>query len=156
MLRAIENMGIEMSFGIIFIGNGELSKKDYARFIEKHKLSEEYIQQSTSFLTSMREMLQYVKNTTQYKKYLSRYEYMVKLKTIDKEDLFNDINLHFHDRNFIFFIALQQASKNKMNPPDHKHFRGNVRVLRQHRPDHGHVEGRHRQTPSHDEGGHPD
>ena len=38
MLRAIENMGIEMSFGIIFIGNGELSKKDYARYIEKHKL----------------------------------------------------------------------------------------------------------------------
>ena len=40
MLRAIENMGIEMSFGIIFIGNGELSKKDYARYIEKHKLRE--------------------------------------------------------------------------------------------------------------------
>ena len=33
-------MGIEMSFGIIFIGNGELSKKDYARYIEKHKLRE--------------------------------------------------------------------------------------------------------------------
>ena len=29
-----------MSFGIIFIGNGELSKKDYARYIEKHKLRE--------------------------------------------------------------------------------------------------------------------
>ena len=40
MLRAIENMGIEMSFGIIFIGNGELSKKDYARYIEKHQLRE--------------------------------------------------------------------------------------------------------------------
>ena len=40
MLRAIENMGIEMSFGIIFIGNGKLSKKDYARYIEKHQLRE--------------------------------------------------------------------------------------------------------------------
>ena len=29
-----------MSFGIIFIGNGELSKKDYARYIEKHQLRE--------------------------------------------------------------------------------------------------------------------
>ena len=37
MLRGIENMGIEMSFGIIFIGNGQLSEIDFARFIENHK-----------------------------------------------------------------------------------------------------------------------
>ena len=39
MLRGIENMGIEMSFGIIFIGNGQLSELDYARFIENHQES---------------------------------------------------------------------------------------------------------------------
>ena len=61
MLRAIENMGIEMSFGIIFIGNGRLSNVDFARFIEKHKLNEEYILQSSSFLTTMRQMLQAIK-----------------------------------------------------------------------------------------------
>ena len=37
MLRGIENMGIEMSFGIIFIGKGQLSTLDFARFIENHK-----------------------------------------------------------------------------------------------------------------------
>ena len=39
MLRGIENMGIEMSFGIIFIVNGQLSELDYARFIENHQES---------------------------------------------------------------------------------------------------------------------
>ena len=39
MLRGIENMGIEMSFGIIFIGKGQLSELDYARFIENHQES---------------------------------------------------------------------------------------------------------------------
>ena len=119
-------MGIEMSFGIIFIGNGELSKKDYARFIEKHKLSEEYIQQSTSFLTTMREMLQNVQNTTQYRKYLSRYEYMVELKKLDKEDIFNDFinNSRIHR---ILFLFHQEGLKNS---PDDQHFRGDVRVLR--------------------------
>ena len=38
MLRAIESMAVEMSFGIIFIGNGKLSTADFARFIESHKV----------------------------------------------------------------------------------------------------------------------
>ena len=37
MLRGIESMGIEMSFGIIFIGNGQLSELDFASFIEYHQ-----------------------------------------------------------------------------------------------------------------------
>ena len=86
MLRAIENMGIEMSFGIIFIGNGELSKKDYARFIEKHKLCEEYMLQSSSFLTTMREILVGIKESPQFTKYIKRYEYMVKQKILVKEE----------------------------------------------------------------------
>ena len=59
-------MGIEMSFGIIFLGNGELSTKDYARFIEKHKLSEEYLLQSSSFLTDMRETMNEIRDSDQY------------------------------------------------------------------------------------------
>ena len=42
MLRGIESMGIEMSFGIIFIGKGQLSTLDMARFIEYHKETLEY------------------------------------------------------------------------------------------------------------------
>ena len=38
MLRAVESMAVEMSFGIIFIGNGQLSTADFARFIESHKV----------------------------------------------------------------------------------------------------------------------
>ena len=34
MLRAIENLGIEISFGIIFIGNGELSVIDFIENID--------------------------------------------------------------------------------------------------------------------------
>ena len=87
MLRAIENMGIEMSFGIMFIGNGRLSNKDFARFIEKHKLNEEYILQSSSFLTTMRQMLQVIKDSPQYKKYIKKYDYFIKEKILNKEIL---------------------------------------------------------------------
>ena len=87
MLRAIENMGIEMSFGIIFIGNGRLSTVDFARFIEKHKLNEEYILQSSSFLTSMRQKLQAIKDSPQYKKYVEKYQFFLKEKILNKEIL---------------------------------------------------------------------
>ena len=78
-------MGIEMSFGIIFIGNGGLSTVDFARFIEKHKLNEEYMLQSSSFLTTMRHMLQAIKDSPQYKKYISKYDYFLKEKRLNKE-----------------------------------------------------------------------
>ena len=135
MLRAIENMGIEMSFGIIFIGNGELSKKDYARYIEKHKLSEEYIQQSTSFLTTMREMLQNIKNTSQYEKYLNRYEFMVKSKKLVKEDFLKIIlnRKEFYGGGFdiilkdykTFSRGLEDKFRNDL-PLDDKYIRGHV------------------------------
>ena len=73
-----------MSFGIIFIGNGRLSAVDYARFIERHKLNEEYIQQSSSFLTSMRQKLQAVKDSPQYRKYVEKYKYFTKEKILNK------------------------------------------------------------------------
>ena len=76
-----------MSFGIIFIGNGRLSTVDFARFIEKHKLNEEYILQSSSFLTSMRQKLQAIKDSPQYKKYVEKYQFFLKEKILNKEIL---------------------------------------------------------------------
>ena len=80
-------MGIEMSFGIIFLGNGQLSPKDYARFIEKHKLSEEYLLQSSSFLTGMRETINRIKASNQYLNYTDQYRKMIRQKKLEKEDL---------------------------------------------------------------------
>ena len=77
MLRAVESMAVEMSFGIIFIGNGELSTADFARFIESHKLAEEYIFQSEGFLGSMRAILQTIKDTPEYMNYTANYKQMV-------------------------------------------------------------------------------
>ena len=45
LLRAIENLGIEMSYGIIFIGRGRLNIEDFARYVEKHYLFDEYLVQ---------------------------------------------------------------------------------------------------------------
>ena len=77
MLRAVESMAVEMSFGIIFIGNGQLSTADFARFIESHKLAEEYIFQSEGFLSSMRAILQTIKDTPEYMNYTANYKQMV-------------------------------------------------------------------------------
>ena len=55
MLRAIESMAVEMSFGIIFIGNGKLSTADFARFIESHKVSQDDTTVSNDKLASCRE-----------------------------------------------------------------------------------------------------
>ena len=80
-------MGIEMSFRIIFLGTEQLSPKDYARFIEKHKLSKEYLLQSSSFLTGMRETMNRIKASNQYLNYTERYRKMIKQKKLEKEDL---------------------------------------------------------------------
>ena len=45
LLRAIENLGIEMSYGIIFIGRGRLNTLDFARYVEKHYICDEYLVQ---------------------------------------------------------------------------------------------------------------
>ena len=102
MLRAVESMAVEMSFGIIFIGNGKLSTADFARFIESHKvryddydyyfylhnvdvqLAEEYIFQSEGFLTSMRAILQSIKETPEYLNYTANYKQMVFKKNLTR------------------------------------------------------------------------
>ena len=46
ILRAIESVGIEMSFGIRYQATGKLARKNFGKFIEQHKLSQEYLLQS--------------------------------------------------------------------------------------------------------------
>ena len=53
MLRAIESLGIEISYGIVFIGNGALSPDDYANFIETHFLCQEYMLQVEHLLSHL-------------------------------------------------------------------------------------------------------
>ena len=47
LFRAIENLGVEMSYGIIFIGRQGLNIEDFARYVEKHYLCDEYLVQVT-------------------------------------------------------------------------------------------------------------
>ena len=85
MLRAVESLGIEISYGIIFIGNGELSVKDYANYVEKHKLCDEYMLQSQSFIprnddgteSIITKKILGVKNSPQYKQYEERYNFLI-------------------------------------------------------------------------------
>ena len=101
MLRAVESMAVEMSFGIIFIGNGKLSTADFARFIESHEvhimeliknnfqneylqLAEEYLYQSEGFLGSMRAILQKIKNTREFQNYTNNYRQMVDIRVLER------------------------------------------------------------------------
>ena len=43
VLRAIENLGIETSFGFQMLATGVYENNDFARFIECHNLVEEYL-----------------------------------------------------------------------------------------------------------------
>ena len=78
ILRAIESVGIEMSFGIRFQARGNLVNKNFGKFIEQHKLSKEYLLQGETFLTNMRDKLKKVKQTKMYKIYDKTYEKLVK------------------------------------------------------------------------------
>ena len=62
MLRAIENLGIEISYGIMFIGNGELSVDDFAQYVERHKICSEYMVQSEAYLFGMREKIDIIRD----------------------------------------------------------------------------------------------
>ena len=57
--RGIESMAVEMSFGIIFIGNGKLSTSDFARFIESHKVSIKILEKSLTNISVTTSILHY-------------------------------------------------------------------------------------------------
>lgn len=81
MLRAIENMGIEISYGIIFIGNGELSVADFAQYVERHKICSEYMAQSEAYLSGMRERIDLIrKEETQTNEHQPNF-YSMKIDT---------------------------------------------------------------------------
>ena len=63
VLRAIESIGIEMSLGVRFLGRGSLISKNFAKLIEQHKLSNEYLLQGETFLANMRDDLKNVKDS---------------------------------------------------------------------------------------------
>ena len=77
ILRAVESLGIEISYGIIFIGNGELSPDDFANYVESHKLTEEYILQSQAFLSSFKKKITEIQDTERYTQYNYRYNVLI-------------------------------------------------------------------------------
>ena len=77
ILRAIESVGIEMSLGIRFQGRGTLISKNFAKLIEQHKLSNEYLIQGETFLTNMRKHLRRVKSSENFRKYNQTYSKLV-------------------------------------------------------------------------------
>ena len=95
MLRAVENMGIEIAFGIIFIGNGELSKENYVKYIERHRITREYMFQSGAFLSKMREKIRMIKNTEAFLQYDRRYQNLLKEKLIAEANRTKQINFYF-------------------------------------------------------------
>ena len=80
ILRAIESVGIELSFGIRFLGSGKLIDKNIAKFIENHKLAQEYLLQGETFLTEMRAKLRQLKASKDYKAYNSKYRELIRTR----------------------------------------------------------------------------
>ena len=98
LLRAIENMGLEISFGIIFIGNGELGNKDYAKYIEKHYICAEYLAQSQAFLSYMREKISDIQTSPEFLQYQDRYKSLIRRDIefkLKKENLKDDMKFYF-------------------------------------------------------------
>ena len=86
ILRAIESVGIEMSLGIRYQATGKLTNRNFARFIEKHKLSQEYLLQSETFLSDMRNRIKNVRKGKDFKIYDEFYKLLVKGEGTTFED----------------------------------------------------------------------
>ena len=97
MLRALESLGIEISYGIIFIGNGELSIENFAKYIEKHKICSEYLKQSGAFLVNMRDKIENIQKSPQWVQYDKRYRTMVNAKKISQENFTKEIATYFQN-----------------------------------------------------------
>ena len=112
MLRAVENLGIEIAFGIIFIGNGELSKENYVKYIERHRkivffrnvltidifkfrITREYLFQSEAFLQRMRDKMNTIRSSEAFIQYNRRYENLLKEKFIAEANRTKQINFYF-------------------------------------------------------------
>ena len=108
ILRAVESLGIEISYGIIFIGNGELSPDDYANYVESHKLTEEYMLQSQAFLSTFKSKISNIQNTERYTQYISRYNVLISPDKDVKGDLDQEIFNYFLN-SFEIITMLREA-----------------------------------------------
>ena len=69
LLRSIQNFGVEMSLGLRFLGRTSLTDENFARFIEQHKLAAEYMKQGETFIGTLRENLDNVRNSTDFRRF---------------------------------------------------------------------------------------
>jgi len=61
LLRAIENLGIAVVYGIRYYGQGNITEDNYIQFIKHDTLSSEYLNQSKNFVYQVREDFEKIK-----------------------------------------------------------------------------------------------
>ena len=54
LLRAIENLGIAVVYGIRYYGQGNITEDNYVQFIKHDTISSEYLNQSRNFVQHVR------------------------------------------------------------------------------------------------------
>ena len=102
LFRAIENLGVELSYGIIFIGRGSLNIEDFARYVENHHVcdeylvqvmimlllmmmmmyDDEYLVQGTAYNPEVRRRIGEMRKSRQFLQYNERYRNMVESLTV--------------------------------------------------------------------------
>ena len=66
-----------MSYGIIFMGRGGLNIEDFARFVESHYMSDEYLVQGTAYNKAVRQRIDEMRQSPEFLQYVARYKKMV-------------------------------------------------------------------------------
>ena len=64
LLRAIENLGIAVVYGIRYYGQGNLTADNYVQFIKHDTLSSAYLNQSINFVPYVRKNFEKIKKET--------------------------------------------------------------------------------------------
>ena len=96
LFRAIENLGVELSYGLIFIGRGSLNIEDFARYVENHHVCDEYLVQvmmmmmmmmmylvqGTAYNPEVRRRIGEMRKSRQFLQYNERYRNMVESLTV--------------------------------------------------------------------------
>ena len=96
LFQAIENLGVELSYGIIFIGRGSLNIEDFARYVENHHVCDEYLVQvmmmmmmmmmylvqGTAYNPEVRRRIGEMRKSRQFLQYNERYRNMVESLTV--------------------------------------------------------------------------
>jgi len=87
MLRAIENIGVEMSLGLRFYARSELSRVNFAKFIEHQKLSIEYMKQAETFVSDLREEMDKIRNSSDFVRFTRTFTELSKVKMVNFTNL---------------------------------------------------------------------